>query len=289
MLANKKLDKTFYDFKASIGTLIKQIEFKHTVEDFEFILDFVETKKDDFKLLKDALKFIEGYSKRNKTHTTAGFDEFGEIIKLDSDRTAKLFRTEIQLQDNTSYIFAGSYESVMSNLFITSKSPFYRFARIVKLGMIDKGEYKIYLTQKFKEIVVNIDESAITKIINFTNGHPYYTQLICQHIELNYKNVDIDIEKRLSTIIEEVMWIEINYLEKLWEDATKNRENIPVLIAIARNSEKIYSEIKSKQINISRAIRNLMKIGIIEKKDSNYIITDPYLAYWIKQKVINKK
>ena len=137
--------------------------------------------------------------------------------------------------------------------------------------------------------MINAGETAVTKIIDFTNGHPYYTQLVCQHIELNYKNAATEIEKNLSTIIEEVMWIEINYLEKLWEEATKNRENIPVLLAIARNSEKIYSEIRDKHINISRAIRNLKKTGLIEKKDSNYIITDPYLAYWIKKKVINKE
>jgi hypothetical protein len=286
MLANKKLDKAFYNFKTSIGTLMKQIEFKHVVEDFEFILDFAGTKINDFQLLNNSIKFIESYSKRNNTQTLIGFDEFGDITKLDGDKIAKLFRTEIQHQDNTSYIFAGSYESVMSNLFITSKSPFYRFARIIKLGMINKEEYKTHIMQIFGELGVNIKEPIITEIINFTKGHPYYTQLICQHIELNYKNTDIT-EKKLNKIIEDVMWIEINYLEKLWEEITKSRENIPALLAIARNSEKIYSEIGSKGINVSRALRSLMKTGIIEKKDKNYIITDPYLTYWINHKVIN--
>ncbi|MCF6280433.1 MAG: hypothetical protein L3J14_08810 [Flavobacteriaceae bacterium] len=48
----------------------------------------------------------------------------------------KLFRSIIQLQQNTVFLFSGSYEAVMNELFVSKDSPFYRMTRIIELGNI---------------------------------------------------------------------------------------------------------------------------------------------------------
>ena len=78
-----------------------------------------------------------------------GFDEFGDVENLDGDRIIKLFRSVIQLQKESSYLFAGSYESVMNRIFNTKSSPFLRFARIIHLGPITPAEFTPFLTKVF--------------------------------------------------------------------------------------------------------------------------------------------
>jgi len=79
----------------------------------------------------------------------AAFDEFGDINKLDGEHIVKLFRSVIQLQQNTTFLFSGSYESVMSELFVSKNAPFYRMTRIIELGNIDSHDFEIYFTKSF--------------------------------------------------------------------------------------------------------------------------------------------
>jgi len=47
----------FYKFKDNIGELLKHVEFKRTVEDFNFILSFADVHKDPDKLLSSSIDF----------------------------------------------------------------------------------------------------------------------------------------------------------------------------------------------------------------------------------------
>ena len=62
-------------------------------------------------------------------------------------------------QSNATYIFSGSMESVMKNMFVTSKSPFYRLARIIKLGYMEKEPWIKYLGKGFKQLKIVFPEN----------------------------------------------------------------------------------------------------------------------------------
>jgi AAA+ ATPase superfamily predicted ATPase len=287
VLANKKLGSAFHKFKNNIRELLKQVQLKQVVEDFEFILDFADEKKDDFDVLTQSIDFIETFAGKFNKRIVCGFDEFGDLEKLDGSDIVKLFRSKLQLQKNTSFIFSGSYESVMNRLFLNSKSPFYRFSRIIQPGMIDKEIFEEYLTEKFELLEIPITAQPIKRILDFTMGHPYYTQLVCQQIQLEWK-----IEKKVNAAnidyyFDSVMWLELNYIEKLWEELSKSKEMVAVLLNLAKNNQNLYGKLQSGKINVSRALKRLKSGGTIRKIDSGYQFNDPLLLYWIRKKILN--
>lgn len=286
VLFNKKLHSIFYKFKDNISEMLKHIEFKQTVEDFNFILGFAEVHKNSDKLLSASVDFIDKFASKNNKKIVCGFDEFGDLQKLDGKEIIKLFRSKIQLQKNAAYIFSGSYESVINDLFISSKSPFYRFARVIKLGCIEKNLFKKYLMNVFSNLNIKITDESLDFILNFTTGHPYYTQLICQQIVLGHMDKKTIVQSQIVNFIESAMWVEVNYIEKLWEELTRSKENIPVLLALAKKQRNLYSEIKAKNVNVARVLKRLHISGIIEKIDNHYVFTDPLFLYWIKRNIM---
>ncbi|MDZ7724263.1 MAG: hypothetical protein U5R06_16020 [candidate division KSB1 bacterium] len=267
--------------------MLRHIEFKQTIEEFDYILSFADRHKDPDKLLSASVDFINDFAVRHQHDMVCIFDEFGDLQKLDGTEIIKLFRAKIQQQQAT-YIFSGSYESVMNDLFISSHAPFYRFARIIKLGCIEKSAFKTYLSHVFKSLQINVEQASLDTILDFTGGHPYYTQLICQQIELEHATERTVKASQIADYIESAMWVEINYIETLWQELSKSRENVAVLVALAENREKIYSKINTKHVNVARAIKRFEKNGIIEKRNKQYTVTDPLFLYWIKRKLLRK-
>ena len=286
VLKNRKLGKAFADLRKSITSILKQFEFKQVVEEFEFILHFAEKNQDDHTLLADSIDFIDQFAVKNKKEIVCGFDEFGDIEKMDGKEIVKLFRSKVQLHQHASYIFSGSHESVMNQIFITSKSPFYRFARVIEVGEIEPPVFKAYIEKEFSRIGVEIKPNALDRIMGFSGGHPYYTQLVCRELEYVSASSDSLDSHDVDEAIEEAFWSEISYIEKTWDELSSSREQTQVLIAIAENVDSIYQTLDIKRLNVSRALRKLTEKGIIKKKGKSYYLTDPMLMYFIRKDIL---
>ena len=288
VLSNKKLHEAFSNFRKSFSSLMQQVEFKQTIEDFEFILNFAEKNQDELTLLTNSIDFIEEFADKYSTQIICGFDEFGDIEKLNGEEIVKLFRSKIQLQQQASYIFSGSQESVMNKIFITSKSPFYRFAQVIQINEINPDIFKKYIREEFQKISVSISDDALDRLMKFSKGHPYYTQLICKHLEYfiifsQKSNIDII---NVNEAIEDAFWSEINYIEKLWEELSAGREQTQVLISIAKDTPSIYKSLDLNQLNVSRALRKLKTKGVIRKEKQLYCLIDPMLKYFIRKDIL---
>jgi len=188
VLANRKFDKAFRKALNNISEVIQNIQFRQEIEDYSFIIDFKnKSNKDKWEVLENSIEFIETYAKKNKKHNIAAFDEFGDIKKLDGKEIVKLFRSKIQMQKSVSYIFSGSYESVMQELFVEKNAPFFRMARIINLGNIKEKAFFPYLKNLFKREKIIIGDERINQILSFSKGHPYYTQLYAQELIIQFK------------------------------------------------------------------------------------------------------
>lgn len=209
------------------------------------------------------------------------YDEFGDIARFDpKGNLIKLFRSKIQHHTHSAYIFSGSYESVMQNLFVTVNSPFHRFARIIKLKYLDEKPLHTYLSTRFSDIGINVPDNYSQEMIHFTKCHPYYTQLALQQIALiNTLEGNIPSIDELS---DHMLSLEKDYLEKIWEGISGNREYVHTLRAIAENGKNIYTRLKPRNINVSRATKSLEGMGLLFKNEkTGYYIADPLFRLWI--------
>jgi len=115
--------------------------------------------------------------KRNKKVVVA-FDEFQEVANY-PEKAEALLRTQIQKLSNVRFIYSGSSNHILQNMFYSAKRPFYQSSEVLVLDKIKRDEYFEFIESGFKEFHKTIEAEAINHILDFTDGYTYYTQAIC--------------------------------------------------------------------------------------------------------------
>lgn len=155
-LENKRIYGFITKLKEGAKDLFKGIEVRETIENFEFVLSFGQPKADISTLLREAFDLPEELAQRDNKDLFFFYDEFGDIKKFDGEEVLKLARSKFQRHRRVSYVFAGSYESVMKEIFADGKSAFYKFGRIVYLAEIAREDFTKYIDSKFQEEGISI-------------------------------------------------------------------------------------------------------------------------------------
>lgn len=284
VLKNRKLDQAFYKIRTNLSEILRNVKLRNEIQDAEFILSFGRSEKNEWEQLRNSLEYIDAFAAKHKKNICFAFDEFGDINKLDGEEIVKLFRGIIQKQKNSVFIFTGSYESVMDQLFVSNKSPFFRMVRIIEPGFINSTSAEEFLRKKNTELELNIPDDCIQRGIQFTKGHPYYLRLFLQeyYILSSETNSVVDVEEVFSSMF----MTEKNYIEKLWDEISARKESKYLILRIIETSGKPYSGIDDNRYNLTRAIKDMKGKGVILSDDSAYILSDPLLEMFIKEKVL---
>ncbi|MEI6575554.1 MAG: ATP-binding protein [Bacteroidota bacterium] len=190
-----------------------------------------QTKGGDLPLLEDALNLMEQLS--SPVHRAIViFDEFQDIMRLGDGIDRKL-RSIMQLHQNINYILLGSQESMMREIFEKKKSPFYHFGLLFPLKKISKTQFRKFICDKMNSISGNPDPIA-DEILNFTDGHPYYTQQLA-YVTWNIISQGKDHKEAVLKAISETVQIHDFDYERLW--ATINNTDKKTLTSLALSNK----------------------------------------------------
>jgi AAA+ ATPase superfamily predicted ATPase len=282
-LKNKKISWVVTRIKKGVSQAFKNLQLKQVVEDYEVVLKFAEPGLGADELLETALDFPQKFAEKEKKDLYFFYDEFGDIEKLDGESLVKMMRGKFQRHTHVCYIFAGSHESLMRDLFTREKSAFYKFTRVITLEEISFAEFSNYIRERFKQEGILIPDQSLELILDKTRGHPYYTQLLCgciHYLVLGTGNT-VDIE-HIEQGFEDSFNSERTYLEKIWEELTSAQ--IETLFKITDTREgNLYSK-NPRGINIARSIKSLLLKGIIKKTGKGkYKIIDPYFEEFLRR------
>jgi AAA+ ATPase superfamily predicted ATPase len=227
-------------------------------------------------ILEDVLNLINQLGQKGKKPIVI-FDEFQEIKVIDKNLD-KILRSIIQTHNNVNYVFLGSLESMMHEIFERKKSPFYHFGILMYLTTINAEDFYDFLFQGFSKITNRDLYQLINEILNITNGHPYYTQQLVFHCFNAIKNDNfISTDQVIRQIMEEHT---IDY-ERFWINLTlKERFLLIEMIQLK------YGFIQRKEISIPSSTRysayeKLLTNGFLIQKTKGYQLEDPFFERWI--------
>ena len=237
---------------------------------------------DAYIVLEDVLALIEKLGEKDVPPIVV-LDEFQEIVSLDKHLDKKL-RAILQLHSHVNYVFLGSQESMMQEIFERKKSPFYHFGYLMHLKKIPYEDFARFLENGF--IPFGNTEQAATisrNILAFTHCHPYYTQqLAFQTWNLWQQNGFSEklVEEAVSALVE---MHDMDY-ERLW--MTFNRTDKKVLIGINKSlgSPTRTTFLQNQGIEsastVYSSLKRLIRSGYVIKNES-YEMDDPFFARWI--------
>ena len=109
------------------------------------------------------------------------FDEFQEIADY-PEKAEAVLRSFIQHLNNVTFIFSGSSNHILQNMFYSAKQAFYQSTESLVLEKIDNIKYSDFIKNCFSSFNKNITDDSIDYILDFTETHTYYTQVLCNQV-----------------------------------------------------------------------------------------------------------
>jgi hypothetical protein len=234
---------------------------------------------DSFVHLEDVLNLIEKLGEE-KSRPIVVFDEFQELQTLGASLDKRL-RSVIQFHININYVFMGSSESMMKQIFENKKSPFYHFGQLFTLDKIAYDDFFQFLQTRFAVISDKASEIS-TQILNFSHCHPHYTQQLAFHLWMMLER-NVYFENIVNETIESIILQHDNDYERLWN--TFNHTDKTLLIELAFEQTNLLSSnaLYKKAIassTVFSALKRLTTKGILIKTEK-YEIDDPFFKKWI--------
>jgi uncharacterized protein len=159
--------------------------------------------RDPERALDLALELPERVARADGRRLILFFDEFQELASArrpygDPDAVTNRMRAIFQRSTAVSYLFAGSIEHVMRDLFAPSRRAFSGFGSFYSLGAIAAEEWHAGLANRFAADGCTAGVAALTRIVELGGGHPRATMRIAQQahlvsLELDTREIGLDL------------------------------------------------------------------------------------------------
>jgi uncharacterized protein len=245
-LANQIIDKAYnfvgidnflIRFKSSITSLLKNIQSVKIDTIGEITLRHLESEVNEVEFFLHALDVVDEIAKNKEINIKFVFDEFQDIYKVSDKMILEQMRSVMQHHEHITYIFLGSIESMMTEIFEDKRSSFFHFSRIMKLSGLDVDELYDYADDFFTSLNISHDKS-LKQLLIFLQGHPDYSMQILQafYYRIIIDKVDnIDMKLCIETL-SQVLAENKAYLEELISQAKTKKHHFEVLSALANNT-----------------------------------------------------
>lgn len=227
-------------------------------------------------VLEDALTLLQRVTTPERRLIVV-LDEFQEIEAIDKC-LPRLLRSVLQTQTGLNYIFLGSQESMMEEIFEQKKSPFYHFGQLMRLRKIPRDDFRRYIVERLPAHLGDDRRGATAdEILAFTTCHPYYTQQLAALVwdmatrEEPAPTLVADAIVRLTEIHD------LDY-ERLWTNFNRTDRRVMRDTALAPYRPATPAALPPSTTFSS--LKRLLKGGHIIRTDT-YQLEDPFFQRWI--------
>jgi len=168
------------------------------------------------------------------------FDEFQEIKRIDPF-LLHWMRSSFQRHTDISYIFLGSKQSLMEDIFTSMHSPFFEFAAKMNLSAISKDELHNFIERKFKKSDLAISKQVIDKILEKSECQPHFTQYFASVVfDLIKAGIDQNDESFPVLWMKNILLPQTDVFQDIYDQLTNSQR--ATIQAIARiTNQGIYS------------------------------------------------
>jgi len=159
--------------------------------------------QDPERALDLALELPERVARADGRRLVLFFDEFQEVASArrpygEAAAVTNRMRAIFQRSTMVSYLFAGSIEHLMRDLFAPSRRAFSGFGSFYSLRAIEPDEWRRGLAERFAADDCTVSEPALARITELGDGHPRATMRIAQQthlvsIELGTREIDLEL------------------------------------------------------------------------------------------------
>lgn len=234
---------------------------------------------------RESLKRIFEYMKQSGKRCYVAIDEFQQIMNYPENGVEALIRSYIQFLPNVYFVFSGSQQHMMEEMFLSANRPFFQSSLVMSLPCIAESKYLSFANRLLSSQKREVDVDTFTYIYSQADSVTWYVQAILHGIfEHRDEQINKDlVDEVIQELIEEQAMAYQNYCAWL----TENQQLL--LLAIAK--EQVVSSPLSQQFILSHhlpatssvktALKALVDKQLINKTPKGYFVSDRFFAKWL--------
>lgn len=231
------------------------------------------------------LKEIFDYLKSADKRCYIAIDEFQQVTDYPEKGVEALLRSYIQFIPNIGFIFAGSEQHVMQEMFLSAKKPFYQSTQILSIGRIDRSAYYNFAAGFFALQRRELTQEIFDAVYDRFDGHTWYIQCVLNRLYSYSAAID---EKLVMYAVSEIAAESAYAYENLLNSYPAG--SVRLLRAIA--SEGCVKEVSSGDFiarhklkaasSVNSAIKKLVNSELVCKTAEGYIVCDRFMGEWLR-------
>ena len=239
------------------------------------------------------LKEIFEYLNSAEKPCIVAIDEFQQISKYPEKGVEALLRSHLLQINNCRFIFSGSEQHLLAEMFLKSARPFYMSASILELKVIPRDVYVDFILKMFKQGDKLISNDFAGEIYDTFEGYTFYVQKVCNIVFASTKKGESATKEMFYMALNEILYsYDTLYREQLSRLSTRQKE---LLFAIANkgridkitSTEFIRENSLSSASSVQTSLKSLMKSGVVVSLEKSYWIDDRFFSLWIKRNYCN--
>ena len=279
-----KLDSVPQKALARVGKFIKSCRPVFTFDELtgqpKVTIDIVPSSEE--ATLREIFDYLQSSEKR----CYIAIDEFQQIAEYPEKGAEALLRSYIQFVPNINFIFAGSKQHIMQQMFHSAKRPFYQSTQTQVIDRIARDEYYRFAAEFFTRQGRKLAEETFGYLYDAFDGHTWYIQVLLNRLYGYAGNPDIGMaDYAIGEVVAESTYTYENLL------AAYPASNIRLLKAIAKagcvreiNSGDFITEYKLRAASsVNSALKRLIDREMVYKTADGYIVYDRFMAIWLRQ------
>lgn len=255
-------------------------------DDFELALTVTRARADPQRALAVAWELAERIAAADDRRLVLFLDEFQDVasgLYGDPGVVTRQMRAVFQRSQHVSLLFAGSIEHVMRDLFAPGDRALSQFGTLHELAPIEDAEWRAGLCARLAQDRCTIDDSALSRLLDASEGHPRATMLIAQQAhgaaveELRRRLDDATVVAGLQRAMR---GDRLKHEQTLARIRSINRHAQRVAERVARN-EPLYEDLNPR--TAARTLQRLGDAGVVERgaRRGEWSIGDPLLRRYL--------
>lgn len=225
------------------------------------------------------------YLARQRGPVAIAIDEFQQIAEFPEKGTEALIRSHVQKVPRIGFVFAGSRQHLMHEMFSSTKRPFYQSTQKMHLDVIGKEKYRDFAVRHFRRGGMKLPAATFDSAYDRFDGITWYVQAVMNR--LYGSGVDNPDASEVSRIVGKMIG-ENSYDYQALVEALPDG-SVRLLRAIA--SEGIATGVTSSAFlakhslgapsSVSETLTRLLERELAYKTKSGYVVYDRLFGEWL--------
>lgn len=279
--ADGKLDTAIQKFASFFKSFRPTITFDSLSGQPEISVK-IETET-NHQSLGEIFSYLQASGKR----CYIAIDEFQQITEYPEKGTEALLRSHIQFLPNIKFIFAGSRQHLMHEIFLSAKRPFYQSTQLMTLDVVSRDMYFLFAAEHFNKANITLSKTSFDTLYTLFEGHTWYMQAMLNRLYEYRRNIDDD------TILFEALYELIEENSYSYQELLNAYSTVQANLLKAVAKEKIVAQINAGNFiskyglknvsSITRALNKMLENELIYKSEKGYIIYDRFFGIWLSK------